>query len=206
MAEHDDPRRPRGGSAHHDWDASYLQTPPWDIGRPQTPFVTLEDAGGIHGSVLDIGCGTGEHALLAAAHGHPATGVDISPRAIARARAKAAERGLEAAFTAGDALALDDGPTFDTVLDCGFFHVLPDADRPRLAAMLRRVMRAGGTYHLLCFSDLVPGDSGPRRIRQDEIRDAFADGFEVTGIESAYIAATFMPDPVPAWFAHVTRR
>ncbi len=38
----------------------YQHTPPWDIGRPQKTFV--QAAGEISGSLLDVGCGTGEHA------------------------------------------------------------------------------------------------------------------------------------------------
>jgi hypothetical protein len=46
------------------FNTSYKGTPPWDIGRPQKEFVDLVSRGEIHGSVLDIGCGTGEHALF----------------------------------------------------------------------------------------------------------------------------------------------
>jgi len=46
--------------------------------------------------VLDLGCGTGEDALLLAARGVRVTGIDPSPAMIARARAKAAQRGLDA--------------------------------------------------------------------------------------------------------------
>jgi SAM-dependent methyltransferase len=68
--------------------------------------------------VLDSGCGTGENTLLAAAHGADAVGVDLSGRAVARARAKAAERGLAARFETGDVLRLGDlGLAFDTVID-----------------------------------------------------------------------------------------
>jgi predicted RNA methylase len=54
-----------------DWDAVYAagMPPPWDIGRPQPAFVRLARSGVLAGRVLDVGCGTGEHALLAAAHG-----------------------------------------------------------------------------------------------------------------------------------------
>jgi hypothetical protein len=45
-------------------------------------------------------------------------------------------------------------------------------NRPREAP----VLRPGGTCALLCFSDRQPGDMGPRRIRQDELREAFRDG------------------------------
>src|SRR5919198_5590480 len=41
------------GHRPQDFDASYLGTPPWDIGRPQTVFLELAAAGEIHGRVLD---------------------------------------------------------------------------------------------------------------------------------------------------------
>ena len=67
------PMRPR---RHEDFDASYAGTPPWDIGRPQPAFLALAEAGTIRGRVLDVGCGTGEHALMAASMGLEATGID----------------------------------------------------------------------------------------------------------------------------------
>jgi SAM-dependent methyltransferase len=65
------------------WNAAYTaESPaPWDTGRPQPAFARLAEAGRLTGSVLDIGCGTGEHALLAARHGADAVGVDVAPAA-----------------------------------------------------------------------------------------------------------------------------
>lgn len=68
------------------FDAAYIGTPPWEIGRPQPAMLQLFDGGEVTGNVLDVGCGTGELALLAASRGLSATGVDSSPRAIAIAR------------------------------------------------------------------------------------------------------------------------
>lgn len=199
--------RPRGGEQlPHDWDASYAATPPWDIGRPQAPFVTLADDGHLQGSVLDLGCGTDEHALLAAERGCEATGVDVAPTAIGQARAKAEERGLPVRFLVDDALAVDRlGETFDVVLDSGFFHVLEDDDRVRLAEVLRRVLAPGAAYYPLCFSDKVPGDAGPRRIREDEIRAVFGTDLSVDWVRESTIEATFLDVPVPAWLARITR-
>src|SRR5438874_13716126 len=120
------------------WDESYQGSPaPWDIGRPQAPFVRLAESGLLSGRVLDVGCGTGEHVLLAAAHGAAAMGVDLSAVAIEKARAKAAERGLAARFEVADALHLDRlGETFDTVLDSGLFDVFEDTDRARYVLSL----------------------------------------------------------------------
>ena len=207
MVDHDDGPGMRGGDQlPDDWDAPYAGTPPWDIGRPQAPFVELAEAGSLHGTVLDLGCGSGEHTLLAAGLGLEATGIDIAPTAIAKAQAKAQERGLPARFLVGDALSVDQlGETFDVVLDCGFFHVLSDTQRTGLVEVLRQVMTAGSEYHLLCFSDRVPGDAGPRRIHQGEIRAAFTHGFSVEQIRDSYIESTFLDDPIPAWLARITR-
>lgn len=207
MAEAGARRHPRGGEQlPSDWDEAYAGTPPWDIGRPQAPFVELAEAGELHGAVLDLGCGTGEHALLAAARGLTTTGVDLAPTAIERARTKAHERGLEARFLVHDALEVDQlGERFDVVLDCGFLHVLSDADRGRLADVLRAILADGGAYHLLCFSDRVPGDAGPRRVSREEIRSTFTDGLRVDRIREASIEATFLDRPVPAWMARIVR-
>ena len=153
---------------------------PWDIGRPQPVFVRLADEGLLRGRVLDSGCGTGEHTLLAAAEGADALGVDISPRAIERARGKAAERGVAARFEVGDVLDLGQlGLRFDTIIDSGVFHVFDDDDRARYVASLASVLAP--RRHLL--PDLLQRaparHSGPRRVRQDELRAAFSDGWDV---------------------------
>ena len=170
-----------------DWDTVYVAgtPPPWDVGRPQPAFVRLADRGALRGHLLDAGCGTGENALLAAAHSADVVGVDVSPTAIARARAKAAERGLSARFEVADALHLSQlGLTFDTVIDSGLFHVFDDENRARYVASLASALRSGGSCYLMCFSDLQPGTFGPRRVRKDEIISAFSDGWSVTGIEA----------------------
>jgi bacterioferritin len=67
----------------------------WDIGRPHPALDHLATAGKLVGRVLDVGCGTGKHALVAASLGYEAVGVDMSKRAIELAKTKAAERGME---------------------------------------------------------------------------------------------------------------
>ena len=189
-----------------DFDSAYEGTPPWDIGRPQPAFARLAEEGAIRGSVLDAGCGTGEHALLAAGLGLETLGIDLSPRAIALARGKAADRGLKPEFAVWDALALPGlGRTFDTVIDSGLFHVFDDDSRARYEASLREVVREGGRCFILCFSDRVPGGFGPRRIGKEELLTTFADGWHVDPIEAATMSVRFTPDGIPAWLATITR-
>jgi SAM-dependent methyltransferase len=192
------------------WDEAYASSAPapWDIGRPQPAFVRLADSGLLCGRVLDAGCGTGEHTLLAAEHGADAAGVDISPRAIAQAREKAAGRGLAVRFEVADALNLGQiAMAFDTVIDSGLFHVFDDQGRVQYVTSLASVLQSGGTCYLMCFSDRQPGNFGPRRVRQDELTTAFGDGWTITDIA----AGTFEINPglgtttAEAWLATIRR-
>lgn len=187
------------------FDSAYVGTPPWDIGRPQPEVVRLAEAGMIEGRVLDVGCGTGENALFLAERGLEVVGIDGAPRAIRKARAKARSRSINALFDIGDTLDL---PTpqllFDTVIDSGLFHVFPDEDRRRLRNSLERVIRPGGTYFLMCFSEREPGNWGPRRVTQAEIRSTFSEGWTVESIHPFQFATN--RGAAEAWRATIRRR
>ena len=191
------------------WDASYQNdnVAPWDIGRPQDAFVRVAAEGGFAGAVLDVGCGTGEHALLAASLGLPVLGVDVAATAIELARSKAAERGLDAEFAVGDAFELNRLELrFATVLDCGLFHTCDEDERVKYLSSLAAVTEPDGTLYLLCFSDRAP-DIGPHPVRIDELRAAFDQecGWNVVAVEPDQIRTTFMKAGVPAWFATIKR-
>ena len=146
----------------------YAGTPPGDIGRAQPAFLELATAGQIHGRVLDVGCGTGEHALMPARVGLEVTGVDTSPTAVEAAKAKARARGLLVRFLVWDALQLATlGERFDTVLDSRLFHVFDDTACANYVESLKAVILPGNRYFMLCFSDRQPGSVGPRRVTED---------------------------------------
>jgi SAM-dependent methyltransferase len=94
-------------------------------------------------SVLDVACGSGQVALIAARRGARATGVDIAANSIAAARGRATSEGLEATFDEGDAEALPyaDG-SFDLVVSIYGAMFAPQPDL--VAAELLRVCRQGG--------------------------------------------------------------
>lgn len=190
-----------------EFEAAYLTTPPWDIGRPQPAFAALASEGRLAGAVLDVGCGTGEHVLMAAEAGHEAVGVDIAATAIRLAEEKARERGVSARFMVGDALALGElGDRFDTVLDCGLFHVFDDPDRPRFAESLAGALRPNGRCVMLCFSEEEPPGWGPRRVTQEEVRETFGSGWEIESIDAAELHVTLRPEPAKAWLCSMRRR
>jgi cyclopropane fatty-acyl-phospholipid synthase-like methyltransferase len=189
------------------FDDAYRGTPPWDIPQPQPAFVTLAEQDAIWGSVLDAGCGTGENALYFASLGHETWGIDAAPAAIGQAQQKALERDLSVEFRVHDALVLEGlGRTFDTVTDSGLFHVFGDEDRTRYVESLTRVLGSGGRYFMLCFSDRQPGAFPlPRRVTQEEIRAAFANGWRVNRIIEARFAQRFFPEGAFAWLCSITR-
>jgi ubiquinone/menaquinone biosynthesis C-methylase UbiE len=193
---------------HRGFDQSYLGVPPWDIGRAQPEVVRLAAADGFTGPVLDVGCGTGENAMELSSRGLETVGVDAAPRAIEKARAKAFERGLSTEFLVGDAFALGAlGRRFASALDCGVFHVFDPDERPAYLASLASVLERGGTLNLMCFSDREPGVMGPRRVTRDELRDAFADGWDVVEIVPTTFAVNGAGDraEAQAWRATIRR-
>lgn len=189
------------------FDSAYAGTPPWDIGRPQKEFVQLVRSGEITGSVLDIGCGTGEHALFFAGEGYDVWGIDSAPLAIQKAKEKAAIRGLHVHFLIQNALDLSRlNRKFDTVTDSGFFHTLSDEDRPVFVDNLAAVLFPAGKYFMLCFSELEPAGYGPRRITQTEIRDSFRDGWYINYIRPAVFESRTRAEGPRAWFSSISRK
>ena len=191
---------------HRDFEAAYQGAPPWDIGAPQPEVVRLADEGAFRGAVLDVGCGTGENALMLAARGLSVTGLDGAPTAIARAREKATALGLEVPFLVGDALDLSAlRQRFDTVLDCGLFHVFDDEHRKRYARSLGEAVGSGGQVQLLCFSDEEPPGPGPRRVSEWDLKSAFRGIFVLIRIRPGRFESRIHPGGARAWVATLTR-
>ena len=139
----------------------------------------LRQAGMAPGSrVLEVGCGTGNLAILAKRL-HPTaevTGIDPDPKALDRPRRKARRRGVDVHFELAYAERLPfPDARFDTVLSALMLHHLgADAKVPALREA-RRVLVPGGSLHLADFDDgahasglhgmlasLVHGHRGPR--------------------------------------------
>src|SRR5436305_817626 len=185
----------------------YAGKAPWDIGKPQPPFVEVADQ--VKSPVLDAGCGTGDTALYFAARGHRVTGIDFLEEPLKRARQKAAERGVAVEFLNKNALTLGEwDERFNSAIDSGLFHVFSDDDRRRYVQGLACVINPGGRLFLMCFSDAEPGTEGPRRVSRQELADAFADGWAVESVRPVRIeinpeftAFQFSEGGPKAWFA-----
>lgn len=99
----------------------------------------LSSAGVSRGShLLDLGCGTGGHAIPLSRAGYRVTGVDRSAEMLAIARRKAADAGVEPRLVVGDVRTLDLCTTFDAAISM-FAVVGYQLTNDDLAAMLAAV-------------------------------------------------------------------
>lgn len=131
--------------------------------------------------VLEIGCGTGNLALLAKRL-HPdaeVVGLDPDPKALARAGRKAGRGGLAVQLDLGFAqeLPYPDG-SFDRVLSAFMFHHLGPNDKEETLREVRRVLKPGGSLHLLDYGEEKTYSGGfmSHRLRQHaHLWDSFED-------------------------------
>jgi SAM-dependent methyltransferase len=116
--------------------------------------VVVDRAGPVPGEhVVDVGCGTGNAALLAAERGARVTGIDPAQRLLDVASAEGAGRELDATFIPGEATRLPlEGSSADAVVSV--FGVIFASDAAAAAAELARITAPGGR---IVFSAWIPG-------------------------------------------------
>lgn len=121
--------------------------------------------------VLEVGAGTGV-VLVEAKRAVPTatvTGLDPDVRALALARRRAAAEGTELVLEVGYA---DDLPhaegSVDRVLSSFMFHHLPGAEKAAVLAEAFRVLRPGGSLHLVDIGGEEPGRLGRLLHRRHE--------------------------------------
>jgi len=156
----------------------------------------LIDAAGLRPGhrVLDVGCGTGS-LVLALAGSCPdldVTGLDPDPKALARARRKAARASVRVRLEEGfsQALPFQDG-AFDRVFSTFMYHHLDAEVKAGTLAEARRVLRAGGELHLLDFARAGEGAHGflakvlhaPGHMHGNE-NDAITEALAAAGFDS----------------------
>ncbi len=142
------------------------------------------------GTVLDVPCGDGRLSARLVEAGYDVTGVDVSPYALERARA----RGLRARFVEGDLRALPDIGPFDGVVSWGnsFGYVTPPETVRSLAAF-RRLVKPGGRLVIesatIAESLLVAGISEHREIEFGGVKMTSTNHYRASEsrLESEYV-------------------
>jgi len=125
------------------------------LGGDAARKVLAEQAGLRAGQrILEVGCGTGTLTLMIKRlqPGVDAVGMDPDPKALSRARAKAARTGAEVRFDEGfgDALPYPD-ESFDRVFSSFMFHHVPAAEKGKFLEAVVRVLKKDGSFHMLDF-------------------------------------------------------
>lgn len=149
-------RRSYVPAAGHDWLLPLYDPLLRWVGREQRMKRPLIDQASIHPGhrVLDIGCGTGSLTVLLK-QVHPEAdvrGLDPDPKALAIARRKSEKAGVSVEFDRGfsDELPYPDA-SFDRVFSSLMFHHLSRDEKLATLSDVRRVLRPGGSLHLLDF-------------------------------------------------------
>lgn len=151
-------------AASHDWGLPLYDPLTKLLGTDKARRTLLDQAGlAPTDRVLDIGCGTGTFLILIKQL-YPfvdTTGLDPDPRALARAAKKAAKLPANIRFDQGfaDKLPYADG-SFDRVFSSFMFHHVPQQDREPTFREVRRVLKPGGSLHLLDFKSTDGSQGG----------------------------------------------
>jgi len=142
-------------AAGHDWLLPLYDPLQWILGGDALKRPLIEQAALAPGlRVLDIGCGTGSLTLLLAKL-HPGVeviGLDPDPKALSIAKRKAERAGLALRLDRGfsDRLPYPDA-CFDRVFSSLMFHHLAAEEKAATLREVRRVLKPGGSLHLLDF-------------------------------------------------------
>ena len=178
---------------------------PWDTGTPDPLLVEMVESGAIApGRTLEIGCGTGTNAIFLAEHGFNVLGVDISPVAVEKARAKA--RGT-CRFDVIDFLeAVPTGGPFEFVFDRGCFHSFDDeSERARFAQNVAVELAEHGLWlSLIGSTEGAARDEGPPRRSARDVMNAIEPSLEIVQLRSTDF--TVCDERLKAWLCLSRRR
>jgi SAM-dependent methyltransferase len=156
------PHRDREGMMdRHDWDRRYAESRlVWSLGPNR--FLAAEVGELAPGNALDLACGEGRNALWLAKRGWRVTGVDFSEVAIAKARRRTEEEGLEVDWIVSDLLDYEPAAAaFDLVLL--FYLQVPPDERRRIVHTAAATTAPGGTFLLVGHDrrNVEHGHGGP---------------------------------------------
>jgi SAM-dependent methyltransferase len=125
----------------------------------EADFIEAEIAADRNVRILDIGCGTGRHAIELARRGYQVTGIDLSAKQLERARAKALAAGVQPVFEQRDARVPHFREAFDLAImlcEGGFSLMETDAMNFAILENAVRALRPGGKFMFTCLSGLFP--------------------------------------------------
>lgn len=190
---------------------------PWNISKPPELLVEAVKSGKIQPcKTVDLGCGAGNYAVWLAQQGFDVTGMDISEHAIEIARQLAAKIGVSCRFVVADLLneISEYHGNFHFAFDWELLHHISPEDRPNYLRNVHGILKPGGKYFSVCFSESDPDFGGEGKYRktplgtilyfssEEELRKLFEPLFDVIELNSLEIPGKYGPHMVnAAWLA-----
>ncbi len=177
----------------HEWEKRYEQKElPWDSGHPASCLMQLlAPWPQFNGSVLEVGCGTGTNAVWMAEQGLQVTGIDIASGAVALARQRAEEKGVQCSFIEEDFLnsSLVEAGAFSFLFDRGCFHSMDEGHRVPFVQRAAQCLKPGGLWFSLMGNtdQSSPPGEGPPRLSAAEICTAVEPFFEILRLEAFWL-------------------
>ena len=167
----------------------------WDTGRPSSELMKAVEGGTIRPCrTVELGCGTGTDSVYLAGKGFDVTAVDVAPTALRLAEEKGRKSGVQVRWILADVLRPPELEPFDFVYDRGCYHALRRDHPAQYVAAVRRLTRPGSRVLILAGNankDSYWRFAGPPRVKEEEIRGDFAEGFNLVWLRE------FRFDPVP---------
>jgi SAM-dependent methyltransferase len=165
------------------WDERYEKgDTPWETDQPSSELQRVVAEVPIHPCrALELGCGTGTSAAWLATQGFNVTALDLSCRAIERARRRADRAGVSVRFLVADVLRPPPeltGP-FDFFFDRGCYHVVRREDAAAYLETLRRLTRPGALGLVLAGNAREPHDPGPPVVSEEQITAELGSLFDI---------------------------
>lgn len=181
----------------HFWQLRYLAGDlPWDSGVPDKQIFDRLDALNLPPGIgLDVGCGTGTHALELARRGWTVHALDIAPAAIEQARLKADRAALIVHWQVCD-LAVQSplpGPIVDFAFDRGCLHSVNEAQRSAFVTHLAACLKPGAWWLSLCGNrddDRREDELGPPQLRAAALLGLVEPLFEIHRLERSELGDT----------------
>lgn len=170
-----------------------IESLPWHREQPPALLERTVAQRTTRGRALDLGCGQGVNAVYLAQQGFSVVAVDFVPAALAAARARAEQAGVEVELRECDVLDYEAPSAFDVVLDSGCLHHLPRGKVGAYRTRLDEWLAPGGDYVLVHFAHrprAVWVPKGPRHMTRDEAVAFFAP-LELQAYDETHFDAPF---------------
>ena len=181
---------------------------PWNTEKiPDLLAEFVAENAAIPSKIVELGCGVGNYVIHFAKSGHDTTGIDISETAVGIAEKTALEKSLECRFFASDVTCgfQGVGEPFDLAYDWELLHHIFPEHREKYIRNVHRLLKPGGKYLSVYFSELSPQFGGEGKYRrtpidtelyfsaEDEMTPIYEPLFEIEDLKTVIIDGKYAP-------------